>query len=116
MNPAKKQELLFKRLQSSNNLTKEYILNQVEIRNKRIYEIELDIEHIKVSKSMQVRYIEQFKTTATPSHIQKIVAKINIPTLQMNMAGIMDALYEIIDQLKEEIEFYNNILININDE
>lgn len=113
MNPSKKQELLFNKLKATNNLTKDYILNQVEIRNKRIYEIEMDIEHIKVSKSMQINYIEQFKSAISPTQIQKIVGRINIPTLQINMAGMLDALYEIIDELKVEIDNYNSILLKI---
>jgi hypothetical protein len=44
------------------------------------------------------------------------VSRINVPTLQINMAGLSDSLYELIDQLKEEIEIYNNILTTINDE
>lgn len=116
MNPVKKQEILLKRLQTSGCLTREYILNEIDTRNKRILQLESDVEHIKVSKTMQINYIEQFKMASSPTQIQKIVSRINIPTLQINMAGLLDALYEGVDQLKEEIEFYNNILININDE
>lgn len=116
MNPVKKQEFMIKRLQATGNLTREYIVNEITIRNKRIGEIELDIEHIKLSKTMQIKYIEHFKLVSTPTQIQKIVSRINVPTLQINMAGLCDSLYELIDQLKEEIEIYNNILTTINDQ
>jgi hypothetical protein len=113
MNSLKKQEIMFKRLQAMNILTKEYILNEIAIKNKRIYEIEMEIEHFKLSKSIQIRYIEQFKSAATPSQIQKIVARINIPTLQINMAGLSDSLYEMIDEIKIDIDNYHSILLKI---
>lgn len=104
MSAEKKQEILYNRLLNSGNLNERYIDEQIANKTLKIKEIEYDITQIKMISPIQIGYIKLFKAMSHITPSQKIIANINIPTLQIQTAAFNDTLYELIDELEQDVK------------